>query len=69
MGKAIARLHRGMPDAGGPSLLQSGAMAQKPAKSLSEYDVIEPIGKRVVVRKDDNKRTTRGASRRMRSTS
>ena len=35
-------------------------MAQKPTKSLSEYDVIEPIGKRVVVRKDDNKRTTRG---------
>jgi chaperonin GroES len=35
-------------------------MAQKPAKSISEYDVIEPIGKRVVVRKDDNKRTTRG---------
>jgi chaperonin GroES len=35
-------------------------MPQKPAKSLSEYDVIEPIGKRVVIRKDDNKRTTRG---------
>ena len=35
-------------------------MAQKPAKSLSEYDVIEPIGKRVVIRKDDNKRTTKG---------
>ena len=35
-------------------------MAQKPAKSVGEYDVIEPIGKRVVVRKDDNKRTTRG---------
>jgi chaperonin GroES len=37
-------------------------MAQKPAKSRSEYefDVIEPIGKRVVVRKDDNKRQTRG---------
>ena len=34
-------------------------MAQKPAKSISEYDVIEPIGKRVVVRKDDNKRETR----------
>ena len=34
-------------------------MPQKPAKSLSEYDVIEPIGKRVVVRKDDNKRQTR----------
>jgi chaperonin GroES len=25
----------------------------------SEYDVIEPIGKRVVIRKDDNKRQTR----------
>jgi chaperonin GroES len=25
----------------------------------SEYDVIEPIGKRVVVRKDENKRETR----------
>src|SRR5436853_5855952 len=35
-------------------------MPQKPTKRLSEYDVIEPIGKRVVVRKDDNKRTTRG---------
>ena len=35
-------------------------MAQKPARSLSEFDVIEPIGKRVVVRKDDNKRTTKG---------
>src|SRR5690349_1983764 len=35
-------------------------MAQKPAKSLSEYDVIEPIGKRVVIRKDDNKRQTKG---------
>jgi chaperonin GroES len=35
-------------------------MAQKPTKSLSEFDVIEPIGKRVVIRKDDNKRTTRG---------
>ena len=35
-------------------------MAQKPAKSLSEFDVIEPIGKRVVIRKDDNKRTTKG---------
>ena len=35
-------------------------MASKPAKSLSEFDVIEPIGKRVVVRKDDNKRQTKG---------
>lgn len=35
-------------------------MAQKPARSLSEFDVIEPIGKRVVIRKDDNKRQTKG---------
>ena len=28
-------------------------------KRRAEYDVIEPIGKRVVVRKDDNKRETR----------
>src|SRR5881275_2835978 len=34
-------------------------MPPKPAKSRSEYDVIEPIGKRVVVRKDDNKRETK----------
>ena len=35
-------------------------MASKPARSISEYDIIEPIGKRVVVRKDDNKRQTKG---------
>src|SRR5512138_3469175 len=29
------------------------------ASRKSEYDVIEPIGKRVVVRKDDNKRETK----------
>src|SRR5581483_2760257 len=29
------------------------------ASKRSEFDVIEPIGKRVVVRKDDNKRETR----------
>src|SRR3954454_24912598 len=34
-------------------------MPAKPAKSRSEYDIIEPIGKRVVVRKDDNKRETK----------
>src|SRR5437899_6018168 len=34
-------------------------MATKPTKRRSEYDVIEPIGKRVVVRKDDNKRQTK----------
>ena len=34
-------------------------MATKPTKSRSEFDIIEPIGKRVVVRKDDNKRQTK----------
>ena len=34
-------------------------MATKPGKRTSEFDVIEPIGKRVVVRKDDNKRETK----------
>src|SRR4028119_1948607 len=34
-------------------------MPPKPVKSRNEYDVIEPIGKRVVVRKDDNKRQTK----------
>ncbi len=34
-------------------------MPAKPTKSRSEYDIIEPIGKRVVVRKDDNKRQTK----------
>ena len=35
-------------------------MASRPVKRALEYDVIEPIGKRVVVRKDENKRETRG---------
>jgi len=34
-------------------------MAIRPSARRSEYDVIEPIGKRVVVRKDDNKRQTK----------
>src|SRR5438552_18771393 len=34
-------------------------MATRPSARRSEFDVIEPIGKRVVVRKDDNKRKTR----------
>ena len=34
-------------------------MATKPSKRTSEFDIIEPIGKRVVVRKDDNKRETK----------
>src|SRR5687767_8434087 len=35
-------------------------MATKPTpKRTSEFDIIEPIGKRVVVRKDDNKRQTK----------
>src|SRR6476659_9773307 len=34
-------------------------MATKPEARRAEFDVIEPIGKRVVVRKDDNKRQTK----------
>jgi chaperonin GroES len=34
-------------------------MATRPTRKRAEYDVIEPIGKRVVVRKDENKRETR----------
>src|SRR5258708_16317773 len=34
-------------------------MPNHPSAHRVEYDVIEPIGKRVVVRKDDNKRATR----------
>ncbi len=34
-------------------------MSAKPSARRIEYDVIEPIGKRVVVRKDDNKRQTK----------
>jgi len=34
-------------------------MASRPSTKRSEFDVIEPIGKRVVVRKDDNKRQTK----------
>ena len=34
-------------------------MATKPTKRTSEYDIIEPIGKRVVVRKDENRRETK----------
>ena len=34
-------------------------MSTKPAPKRSEFDVIEPIGKRVVIRKDDNKRQTK----------
>jgi chaperonin GroES len=35
-------------------------MAKVPSPRRPEYDVIEPIGERVVIRKDDNKRQTRG---------
>src|SRR5512134_3266265 len=35
------------------------SMATKPLRRPAEYDVVEPIGKRVVVRKDENKRQTR----------
>ncbi len=34
-------------------------MATRPTRQVPEYDVIEPIGERVVIRKDDNKRETK----------
>jgi len=34
-------------------------MSTKPTKRSLEFDVIEPIGKRVVIRKDANKRETK----------
>src|SRR5262245_38191733 len=34
-------------------------MSIRPEAKRAEFDVIEPIGKRVVVRKDDNKRQTK----------
>jgi chaperonin GroES len=34
-------------------------MNSKSKDRSAEYDIIEPIGKRVVIRKDDNKRTTK----------
>jgi chaperonin GroES len=34
-------------------------MAKQPSARRAEYDVIEPIGERVVIRKDDNRRETR----------
>ena len=35
-------------------------MSKQPSARRIEYDLIEPIGQRVVIRKDDNKRQTRG---------
>ena len=35
-------------------------MSKQPSTRKTEFDIIEPIGKRVVIRKDDNKRQTRG---------
>jgi chaperonin GroES len=34
-------------------------MTDKPVRPRTDYDVVEPIGKRVVIRKDDNRRTTK----------
>jgi chaperonin GroES len=34
-------------------------MASRPSTKRPEFDIIEPIGERVVVRKDDNKRQTK----------
>jgi chaperonin GroES len=38
----------------------AGLMATRPTKRRSEFDVIEPIGERVVIRKDENRRETKG---------
>src|SRR5688572_16045160 len=37
-------------------------MSTRPSARRAEYDVIEPIGKRVVVCKDDNKRQTKSGT-------
>lgn len=34
-------------------------MTPNPVRKTLDYDLIEPIGKRVVIRKDDNRRQTR----------
>jgi chaperonin GroES len=34
-------------------------MATRPTQRVPEFDIIEPIGERVVIRKDDNKRETK----------
>jgi co-chaperonin GroES (HSP10) len=34
-------------------------MSTRSSKRRLEYDIIEPIGKRVVIRKDENKRETK----------
>jgi chaperonin GroES len=40
-------------------VLRCKDMPTKPGQRRSEFDIIEPIGKRVVVRKDDNRRETK----------
>jgi len=42
------------------SQIYNQGMSTKPSAQRAEYDIIEPIGERVVIRKDDNKRQTRG---------
>lgn len=37
----------------------TSAMDAKPTTRPADYDIIEPIGKRIVIRKDDNKRQTK----------
>ena len=43
----------------GAKCYNPGDMASRPTTKCPEFDVIEPIGERVVVRKDDNKRQTK----------
>jgi chaperonin GroES len=55
-----ACVHAGLNDGRAPMGYNRRTMATKPGgKRRSEYDVIEPIGERVVIRKDENKRETR----------
>jgi chaperonin GroES len=42
-----------------PGAIIAPAMSTRHGARKAEFDVIEPIGQRVVVRKDDNKRQTR----------
>src|SRR5687768_4104186 len=42
-----------------PALESREIMATRPTKRPLDFDVVEPIGKRVVIRKDANKRETK----------
>lgn len=54
----LAGDHR-MPLSLAHSLPYNQFMAKQPSVRRVDYDVIEPIGKRIVIRKDDNRRETK----------